>query len=976
MSVAKSQAGVPVPQTFSYEEFLRAKVITQKELGFDLPASAVHKLLKPHQRDMVLWALRKGRGALFASFGLGKTMVQLVIADQIVKHEIKSQSSPRRHGGTEALHAGSGKSGKKTTTAPGEPVRFLIVAPLGVRQEFKRDAEKLGIKITFVRRIKECKEPGIYLTNYETIRDGKMDPRGFVGVSLDEASVLRGRGNKTFGEFAFSHFRDTRFKYVATATPSPNEYQELLSYSAFLDVMDISAARTRFFKRNSTKMDALTLHPHKEREFWLWLSTWAVFVQKPSDLGYSDEGYELPELDIRWHEVQTEDLTAEVAKDAEAGKGKSKNRWQQGKLLRGGEKINLIGAAKEKRNNLALRIHKMLEIRGEDPSAHRILWHDLEAEREMIEKYTAAVSVYGSQDLDEREKIIGQFSDGRIQELAAKPVIAGSGCNFQRHCSWAIFLGIGWKFNDFIQAIHRIHRFLQTKRVRIDLIYTDAERDIRARLEEKWQRHKELTANMAGIIREYGLATNALQREMGRVMGVERREICGDRFLLANNDNVLETRGMEPNAEAFICTSLPFSTQYEYTPSYHDFGHTEDNDHFFAQMDYLTPELRRVLKPGRVAAIHCKDRIMPGGMTGLGFQTVYPFHSDVIRHFCKHGFAFLGMKTVVTDVVRGNNQTYRLGWTEQCKDGSRMGAGLPEYVLLFRKPPTDSSNGYADEPVVKGKPKCLKPFTTEDTKEHKGNPHRPGCPRYSGLGECDCDTNEEPVEFDRDLDIIPGTGYSRARWQLDAHGFTRSDGNRLLSCDELVKLKWGEIYRLFRKYSFFNQYCFAEHVKLTEALEAAHRLPNDFMLMPPQSWHPDVWTDVTRMRTLNGAQHAKGREMHLCPLQFDIVNRLIEQFTMAGEEVFDPFGGLMTVPYCALKLGRRGRGCELEPRYFLDGAEYCKAVEMQMATPTLFDLEPEETPTTEARRHGEELSQFGFEANGGLNAFWDNEARK
>ncbi|HEV7675865.1 MAG TPA: DNA methyltransferase, partial [Candidatus Angelobacter sp.] len=167
--------------------------------------------------------------------------------------------------------------------------------------------------------------------------------------------------------------------------------------------------------------------------------------------------------------------------------------------------------------------------------------------------------------------------------------------------------------------------------------------------------------------------------------------------------------------------------------------------------------------------------------------------------------------------------------------------------------------------------------------------------------------------------------------------FTRSDGNRLLCEDEFKRMKWGEIYRLFRKYSFFNQYCFAEHVRLTEALEASHRLPNDFMLMPPQSWHPDVWTDVTRMRTLNGAQHAKGREMHLCPLQFDIVERLITQFTMEGEEVYDPFGGLMTVPYCAVKLRRRGRGCELEPRYFLDGAEYCRAAEEKIATPTLFD---------------------------------------
>ena len=174
-----------------------------------------------------------------------------------------------------------------------------------------------------------------------------------------------------------------------------------------------------------------------------------------------------------------------------------------------------------------------------------------------------------------------------------------------------------------------------------------------------------------------------------------------------NNDSVIEAARMPDNYAALILTSVPFSTQYIYSASYNDFGHCDDNGHFFRQFDFLTPDLFRILQPGRVAAIHVKDRIVPGGMTGLGFQTVYPFHCDTIAHFVKHGFAYLGMKTIVTDVVRENNQTYRLGWTEQCKDGSRMGVGMPEYLLLFRKPPTDSSNGYADVPVVKHKPDCI-----------------------------------------------------------------------------------------------------------------------------------------------------------------------------------------------------------------------------------------------------------------------------
>jgi hypothetical protein len=235
--------------------------------------------------------------------------------------------------------------------------------------------------------------------------------------------------------------------------------------------------------------------------------------------------------------------------------------------------------------------------------------------------------------------------------------------------------------------------------------------------------------------------------------------------------------------------------------------------------------------------------------------------------------------------VRENNQTYRLGWTEQCKDGTRMGFGLPEYVHIFRKPQTDRAKGYADIPVVKDK--------------------------------------EE---------------YSRGRWQLDAHGFGRSSGNRLLTPAELLGQEAKVIFRRWREHSVSQIYDFERHVDISDALDANNQLPPTFMLLPPHSWHPDVETDVSRMRTLNGLQHAKGRELHLCPLQFDIVDRALTQYTMPGETVFDPFAGLMTVPYRALVLKRRGIGVELSPQYFRDGVAYCQEAERDIDAPTLFDL--------------------------------------
>lgn len=524
----------------TYTEFLEAKAALAVAGGLQVDASEVHPILKPHQRDAVVWAVRGGRRAVFASFGLGKTLIQLEIVRLVLA-----------------------KLGRG---------RGLIVLPLGVRQEFVRDARLLGLEVRFIRTVTEASSEGIYLTNYESVRDGKLDPRAFDVVSLDEAAVLRGfGGTKTFREFMRLYEGSDNYRFVATATPSPNEYIELLAYAAFLDVMDVGQAKTRFFKRDSTKADKLTLLPHMEADFWLWVSSWALFLQKPSDLGHSDEGYVLPPLEVVWHEV-----------------------------------------------------------------------------------------------------------------------------------------------------------------------------------------------------------------------------------------------------------------------------------------------------PSQIPAEGVVDR--------------------------KGRAALFADAAIVTDVVRENNQTYRLGWTEQCKDGTKMGAGLPEYLLLFRKPPTDASNGYADEPVVKSK-----------------------------------------------------ADFSRHRWQVDAHGFARSNGDRPLAPEDLVGLPADEVFRLFRDHNLTHVYDYEAHVAAGEALEAKRRLPSGFMLLQPPSWHPDVWTDVARMRTLNMMQERKGQQFHLCPLQFDIVERLINQFSMRGETVFDPFAGLMTVPYCAIKMGRRGLGVELNRQYFRDGVAYVEAADREASLPTLFDLVDLET---------------------------------
>lgn len=831
-----------------YQSFLEAKVRMAPTFGFDVPVADMHPSLieRGHQAATVQWAARGGRRAIFAAFGLGKTRMQLWLLKVL------------------------------RDRAPG---LSLIVAPLGVRQEFMNDAEAMGLAVKFIRHSHEAVADAINLTNYEAVREGNVDPRLFTHASLDEASVLRSYGSKTFQEF-LPLFAETPFRFVATATPSPNRYKELIHYAGYLGVMDTGQALTRFFQRDPKKAGNLTLYPHKEEEFWLWVASWALFIQKPSDLGFSDDGYEMPPLTVRWHELPASAASATPVTGRDG---------QQDLVPR--RAAGLVEASREKRESIAARVAKLVDILKVDPSSSRLLWHDLEAEREAIEAAVpGAVSIYGSQDLEARERAIRNFSDGWLQYLSAKPVLAGSGCNFQRFCHKAVFLGVGYKFNDFIQAIYRIQRFLQTKGVEIDIIHTEAEREVRAELEAKWRLDTELRARMSQIIRQYGLSQLAMAETLTRSIGVERVEASGPGWRVANNDCVLETRRMEADSLDLVVTSVPFSNHYEYTPSYNDFGHTESNDHFWAQMDHLTPELLRALKPGRLACIHVKDRILFGSVTGQGVPTVSPFHAEGIFHFMRHGFQYLGMHVVLTDVVAENNQTYRLGYTEMRKDGTKMGAGSPEFVLLFRKPQSDRTKSYADERVTRD--------------------------------EAD---------------------YSLARWQTDAHAFWRSSGDRAITPEEACALAaseggMGKLKALWTEAGLRTVYDYAHHLTVGEALHRVGKLPSTWMMLAPPSWSDAVWHDVDRIHTLNGAQRAAGREKHICPLQFDIVDRLIERYSMKGELVYDPFGGLFTVPLRALKLGRRGCAAELNPDYFRDGVGFLAAHDAGVAAPTLFDL--------------------------------------
>lgn len=492
--------------------------------GFDINDNELTSSLYPHVKDTVKWALKGGCRAIFSSFGMQKTVTQLEILRLVTVH----------------------KGGKA-----------LIVCPKRVVVEFMTQAKQhLNMPVAYVRTMQEVENAAldydVMITNYERVRDGedgiRINPAYFTATSLDEASVLRGFGTKTYQEF-LPLFSEVPYRFVATATPSPNRYKELIHYSAYLGVMDSGQALTRFFKRDSTKANNLTLYPNKEREFWLWVSTWALFLTKPSDLGYPDDGYKLPKLRVHEEIVSVDNSTAGMERDGQV------------RMFREAA-LGLQEASKERRDNMSAKIDRVLEIinRPENKNDHFLIWHDLEDERrELCRRIEGCKAVYGSQDDAEADKVIEDFKGGRLKYLAAKPEMLGEGLNFQYHCHKAIMF-IDYRFNDKFQAVARIYRFMQKHPVDLYLVFAESEQEIYKSFMQKWQQHRGMVEKMVDIIRQNGLFGLDVESKLMRYMFSKREERKGKLYTAINNDNVLECRNMENDSVDLVVTSVPFPT--------------------------------------------------------------------------------------------------------------------------------------------------------------------------------------------------------------------------------------------------------------------------------------------------------------------------------------------------------------------------------------------------------------------------------
>ncbi len=833
----------PKQKLRAYRKWLSKKVLLYNDSGFKVDRTRLPDTLLEHAKDTVVWAASKGCAAVFSSFGMTKTRTNIALLI-----EAKKQN-------------------------PHAPV--LVICPLGVKSQFQlEDGPVMGVNFQYITNRIEQHEAttDFHITNFDRIRESDLDLTMYGAVAIDEGAVLRNDDTEQTRRLLTS-FKATPYKFVFTAMPAPNEWVEYLTYAEFLGVMDRGQAKTRFFNRDSEHADKLTLNPIHADAFWAWVHSWALFLDKPSDLGYSDEGYQLPELIINVHELPVDRSVLGDVKDKDG---------QYQLLAESGR--SLAAEAKIKKATCKQRIQKAKEIVDANPDDNFLIWHLREDERQELEHtLPGIVTVHGKQLIDDKENRIWQFSHGHCRLFGSKQSICGSGANFQHHCHRAIYASIDHNLHDFIQSIYRIYRFKQKHQVTIDIIISEAERHIWEDILRKWNNFKEARGTMGQLIQRYGL-NHAL--EIGKVtrsFGCERRVMQGKSFIAINNDTVEELFTTPDNYFGMKLTSIPFGNQYEYCHSYNDFGHNT-MERFWEQMDFLIPEELRTLQPGRICAVHVKDRILPGNYTGLGMYTLYEFSDDTVKAYKKHGFAYIGRITIATDVVRENGQSYRLGWTEMTKDGTKMGVGNPEYVLLFRKAPTDTSNAYADVPVEKSK-----------------------------------------------------EVYSRARWQIDAHSFWRSNGDRLLTPAEIANLDLDKAMAYFNITNSGTVYDYQLHIAIAESLDSKGKLPTSFMSVGAQSWMSEIWTDITRMRTLNTKQGQDKEQQHLCPLPLDIIERLIYRYSNEGDIIGDSFGGLFSTPYTAIQMNRIGWGCELNPEYWKAGTGYLIAEEYKQQMPTLFD---------------------------------------
>ncbi|GJQ07491.1 DNA methyltransferase [Capnocytophaga cynodegmi] len=600
----------------NYQEFLNSKQRKIIEAGFDIEGSKLNSNLFDFQRYIVKKALKMGRYAIFADCGLGKTLMQLEFAHKVSHHTQK-------------------------------PV--LILCPLAVAGQTIKEGEKFGIEVQKLNT--EVPQKGIWIINYEQLE--KTDVSGFSGVVLDESSILKNFTGK-YKNLIIDKFKNTPYKLCCTATPSPNDLNEIGNHSEFLNVLDAQDMRAKWFVRDEG-MNNYRLKGHAKQDFYGWISSWAVMLTKPCDIGFEAEGYDLPKLNYIEREIQTE----------------LKNN---GKLFNDSS-VNATDFNKELKVTLIPRISEVAQIVNNSDERFIIWVNQNEEEKEVLKLIPDAVAVNGSEKPEAKEKKLLGFANNEFRVLVTKKKIAQFGMNFQ-NCNNQIFASLDFSFEGLYQAIRRSYRFGQKKEVNIYLITTDTMENVKTAIENKERQFREMQNEMNKFING---------SSFGLLNSYEFAEVKTDQYHLMKGDSCIEIKRIPDNSVDLIVFSPPFSSLFTYSNYIHDMGNNENHEEFFKQYNFLLKDLYRILKPGRLMVCHTKDLAVyknSSGYTGL-----YDFTGDHHRAVEQVGFKYHSKINIWTDPVleMQRTKTQRLLYKQLRKDSSYTGVGLPEYCTVFRK---------------------------------------------------------------------------------------------------------------------------------------------------------------------------------------------------------------------------------------------------------------------------------------------------
>jgi DNA modification methylase/superfamily II DNA or RNA helicase len=630
-----------------YHAFLRSKRVVAHTAGIDLSHAALPERLFPFQRDLVQWALRKGRAALFADCGLGKSLMQLSWANIV----------------------------HRSTNGD-----VLILAPLAVASQTIREGEKLGISVQMCRSQSDVR-PGLNITNYEML--SHFDATHFVGVVLDESSILKSYMGKTKRALVEA-FQDTPYRLCCTATPAPNDVMEIGNHSEFLGIMPSNEMIMRWFINDTMRSGHYRLKGHAIKDFWAWVATWAISIKKPSDLGYSDKGFVLPDLHLHRRYIQT---------DITVGR-------EEGMLFRAPQ-MSATNLHKEMRLTVADRAQAVADLVHEHPEETWVIWCNTNYEAdELTKRIPDAVEVRGSESVAEKERKLVAFIQGRIRVLITKPGIAGFGLNFQ-HCHHTAFVGLSYSFEEFYQAIRRFYRFGQTHAVEATIVAAETEAPLVSALERKIQAHTQMGQSMQASLSPRLTLQEDLQLQSHDTF----TRTCGNGWQLYHGDCVTVTQTLPANSIHFSIFSPPFSSLYIYSDALEDMGNCANDEEFFRHFDFLLPKLLRVTKPGRLCAVHCKDLVNYKGRDGTA--GLRDFSGEIVRHFQKAGWIYHSKVVIWKDPVVEMQRTKANGLLYKTlrADSTFSRQGLPEYLLMFRKWPQSEEDETLISPVT---------HTTED----------------------------------------------------------------------------------------------------------------------------------------------------------------------------------------------------------------------------------------------------------------------